>query len=35
MKLIPKYQNAGKIEQNKRKQAFLNANGYNIPVDGS
>lgn len=35
MKLIPKYQNAGKIEANKRKQAFLNANGYNIPVDGS
>ena len=35
MKLIPKYQNAGKIEVNKRKQAFLNMNGYNIPVDGS
>ena len=35
MKLIPKYQNAGKIEANKRKQAFLNMNGYNIPVDGS
>lgn len=41
MKLIPKFQNSGKIptrqqiEQNKRKQEFLNQNGYNIKVDGS
>ena len=36
MKLIPKYQNSGKIkEQNKRKQEFLNLNGIKVKVDGS
>ena len=41
MKIIPKFQNSGKIptkkqiEYNKKRQQFLNMNGYNIKVDGS
>lgn len=41
MKIISKFQNSDKtltrqqIEQNKRKQEFLNQNGYNIKVDGN
>lgn len=41
MRIIPKFQNSGKIptkeqvEYNKKRQQFLNMNGYNIKVDGS
>ena len=38
MKIIPKFQNAGKLpskEYNKRKQQFLNQNGVNVKIDGS
>lgn len=38
MKIIPKFQNAGKLpstEYNKRKQQFLNQNGIKVKVDGS
>ena len=38
MKIIPKFQNAGKLpskEHNKRKQQFLNQNGVNVKIDGS
>ena len=41
MKVIPKFQNSGKaptrqqIEQNKKKQQFLNQNGVKVRIDGS
>lgn len=38
MKIIPKFQNAGKLpskEYNKRKQQFLNQNGIKVKIDGS
>lgn len=38
MKIIPKFQNAGKLpskEYNKRKQQFLNQNGVKVKIDGS
>lgn len=41
MKIIPKFQNSGKaptrqqIEQNKKKQEFLNQNGVKVRIDGS
>ena len=38
MKIIPKFQNSGKLpskEYNKRKQQFLNQNGVNVKIDGS
>lgn len=41
MKVIPKFQNSGKaptrqqIEQNKKKQEFLNQNGIKVKIDGS
>ena len=38
MKIIPKFQNSGKLptkEYNKRKQQFLNQNGIKVKVDGS
>lgn len=41
MKIIPKFQNSGKaptrqqIEQNKKKQEFLNQHGVKVKIDGS
>lgn len=41
MRIIPKFQNSGKtpirqqIEENKRKQEFLNQNGIKVKIDGS
>lgn len=38
MKIIPKFQNSGKLpskEYNKRKQQFLNQNGIKVKIDGS
>lgn len=38
MKIIPKFQNAGKLptkEYNKRKQQFLNQNGIKVKINGS
>ena len=41
MKVVPKFQNSGKtptrqqIEQNKKKQEFLNQNGVKVKIDGS
>lgn len=41
MRIVPKFQNSGKtptrqqIEENKRKQEFLNQNGIKVKIDGS